>query len=106
EGIPEKLPKEISLCLFQILQEMLRNAVEHSGSREVQVSLHIESNTFHLTVRDFGIGFNVEEALKGSGVGLTIMQERLKLVGGELWIESQPGRGTTVGSRVPLKTDN
>jgi signal transduction histidine kinase len=106
ERIPEELPKEISLCLFQMLQEALHNAIEHSGSREIEVSLRIESDTIHLTIRDSGIGFDTAEALKGSGVGLTIMRERLKLIGGELWIESQPGRGTTVGARVPLKAES
>jgi len=106
ERIPEELAKEISLCLFQMLQEALHNAIEHSGSREIEVSLRIESDTIHLTIRDSGIGFDTAEALKGSGVGLTIMRERLKLIGGELWIESQAGRGTTVGARVPLKAES
>jgi PAS domain S-box-containing protein len=106
ERIPEELPKEISLCLFQMLREALQNAIEHSGSREIEVSLRIESDTIQLTIQDSGIGFGTAEALKGSGVGLTIMRERLKLIGGELWIESQPRRGTTVGARVPLKAES
>jgi PAS domain S-box-containing protein len=106
ERIPEELPKKISLCLFQMLREALQNAIEHSGSREIEVSLRIQSDTIQLTIQDSGIGFGTAEALKGSGVGLTIMRERLKLIGGELWIESQPRRGTTVGARVPLKAES
>jgi len=106
ERISEELPKEISLCLFHMLQEALQNAIEHSGSREIEVSLRIESDTIHLTIRDSGIGFDTAAALTGSGIGLTIMRERLTLIGGELWIESQPRRGTTVGARVPLKAES
>jgi len=53
-------------------------------------------------VRDSGIGFEPEEAIKGCGLGLTSMRERLKLVNGKLSIESKPERGTTIQARVPL----
>jgi signal transduction histidine kinase len=103
-GIPKGLLKEISVCLFHILQEALQNAVAHGGSREFEVSLNTELDGIHLSVRDSArIGFGLEEALEGSGVGLTIMRERLKIVGGELWIESQGERGTTIHARIPLK---
>jgi PAS domain S-box-containing protein len=106
-GIPEGLVKEISVCLFHILQEALQNAIAHGGSREFEVSLNTELDGIHLSVRDSaGIGFGPEEALEGSGVGLTIMRERLKIVGGELWIESQGERGTTIHARVPLKAES
>jgi signal transduction histidine kinase len=53
-------------------------------------------------VRDSGIGFETAEAIKGRGLGLTSMQERLKLVNGQLSIDSKPQRGTTIQARVPL----
>ena len=91
-------------CLFHILQEALQNAIELRGSHEFEVSLGIELDDIHLSVRDSaGIGFYPEEALEGSRFGLTIMRERLNIVGGELWIEFQRGRGTTIHARVPLK---
>ena len=55
-----------------------------------------------LTVRDAGIGFDPETAAQGRGLGLTSMKERLKLAGGELSIESELTRGTTIVARVPL----
>jgi signal transduction histidine kinase len=100
EGVPQELPKEISLALFYISQEALQNAVAHSGSQRVQVVLKGGANHLDLTVRDWGIGLVSEEALKG--VGFTIMKERLKLVAGELSIESESERGTTIHVRVPL----
>jgi signal transduction histidine kinase len=102
ENIPRELPEEISLCLFRILQEALQNATRHSGSRHFQVSLKRRANNIELAVQDSGIGFKPEEAIKGPGLGLTSMQERLKLVNGQLSVDSGPQRGTTIHARVPL----
>ena len=102
EGIPNILPKEISLCLYRVLQEALRNAAKHSDSRRFQVSLKGGASEIELTVHDSGIGFDLEGAIKGPGLGLISMKERLKLVGAELVIESQPQKGTTIRTRVPL----
>jgi signal transduction histidine kinase len=102
EGIPKKLPQEITFCLFRVLQESLQNALKHSGSRVVEVSLRGVSNGIELTVGDSGVGFDIEKAITGRGLGLTSMQERLKLVHGELSIESQPQCGTLVHATVPF----
>jgi PAS domain S-box-containing protein len=102
ENIPKDLPKEVSLCLFRVLQEALQNAIKHSGSRHLQVSLRGGANEIELTVQDWGIGFDPQEAIKGRGLGLTSMQERLKLVGGQLSFGSKPQRGTTIHARVPV----
>jgi signal transduction histidine kinase len=102
ENIPKDLSQEISLCVFRVLQEALQNAIKHSGSRRFQVSLSRTSNEIFLTVHDSGIGFDPVEAIKGRGLGLTSMKERLKLVDGELSIESQLRAGTTIHVRVPL----
>jgi len=103
ENIPKELPQDISVCLFRVLQEAIQNATKHSGSGHFQVSLRGGANEIRLTVRDWGIGFDPAAARKGRGLGLTSMKERLKLVAGELSIESQPQRGTTIHARVPLK---
>jgi PAS domain S-box-containing protein len=102
ENFPKELPQETSLCLFRVLQEALQNATKHSGSRQFQVRLKGEANEIELTVHDSGIGFEPAEAIKGRGLGLTSMRERLKLVDGQLSIDSKPQRGTTIQARVPL----
>jgi len=102
ENVPGELPREVSLCLFRVLQEALQNAIKHSGSRDFQVSLIGGPNQIDLSVHDSGSGFDAREAMRGRGLGLTSMRERLKLVHGELSIESQPGKGTTVHARVPV----
>jgi len=66
------------------------------------VLLNGGSSEIQLTVRDSGIGFDPRQAAKGRGLGLTSMKERLKLVDGDLSIDSQSEHGTTIHARVPL----
>jgi signal transduction histidine kinase len=101
--VPKKLPREISLCLFRVLQEALQNAVKHSGSRQFKVWLGGASHEISLSVSDSGLGFNSDVAFQGQGLGLTSMKERLKLVGGEFSVDSQLDCGTTIHARVPLE---
>jgi PAS domain S-box-containing protein len=103
EEIPHSLPKEISLCLFRVLQEALQNAVKHSGERHFSVELLGTSGEIELTVNDKGVGFDQQRAFNHHGLGLISMRERLKLVGGEFYIKSEPSHGTTITARVPLK---
>jgi PAS domain S-box-containing protein len=103
ENVPGSVPPDVSLCLFRVLQEALHNGVRHSRARHFDVHLRGTGNAVHLTVRDDGVGFDVDAASRGLGLGLTSMKERLKLVGGELVIESQSKRGTTVLARAPVR---
>lgn len=104
--IPGTVPPEISICLFRVLQEALHNAVKHSKVNVFDVEARGTSDAIFLTVRDKGHGFNPDNEMKGRGLGLTSMQERLKLVDGELSIHSQPSLGTTILARVPFnRTD-
>ena len=102
KDIPARLPSELSLCLFRVLQEALLNAVKHSGVRLFQVGLHSTSSEINLSIHDSGVGFDVTEAIRGSGLGLVSMRERLHLLGGSLSIQSSLGQGTTIGACVPL----
>jgi PAS domain S-box-containing protein len=100
--VPATIPKEISLCLFRVLQEALQNAVKHSAEQNFTVEVRGTKEGISLAVRDSGIGFDWQDAMNRRGLGLISMRERLRLVNGELSIESEPGRGTTVLARVPL----
>jgi len=104
--LPIVPPPDVSLSLFRVLQEALHNSVKHSGEQQFDVDLFEVSGTIHLVVRDVGLGFNVEKAKKANGLGLVSMHERIRLVNGELSIESQPGRGTTIHARVPIASGN
>jgi PAS domain S-box-containing protein len=101
--VPGAVQPDIALCLFRVLQEALRNAVRHSATARFSVSLESRPKVLTLTVRDEGCGFNPESAPPDRGLGLTSMRERLKLVAGELAIDSKPDSGTRVVARVPLQ---
>jgi PAS domain S-box-containing protein len=103
--VPPDVPAETALCLFRVLQEALHNAVRHSGVRQFEAQLRGTPDVLQLTVNDKGFGFDPETASDGRGLGLTSMKERLKLVGGELLIESRPRRGTTIVARVPNRPE-
>jgi PAS domain S-box-containing protein len=102
ERIPRQIPQGIALCLFRVLQEALQNATKHSRAKHFRVSLVGSLNEIFLTVSDPGLGFDPEEAMKGTGLGLTSMRERLRLVSGELSLSTQRHRGTTIRVRVPV----
>lgn len=105
QDVRSSLPQEIGLCLFRVLQEALHNAAKHSAVKRIEVQLHEESDEIHLTIRDLGKGFDVEAAKKGRGLGLTSMQERVRLVNGTIEIQSQPMGGTTIHVRVPIGSE-
>jgi PAS domain S-box-containing protein len=101
--VPNPLPPDISLCFFRVLQEALHNSAKHSGARHFEVHFWGTSEDIHLTVADAGAGFDREEAMQSRGLGLISMEERLKLLDGTLFIDSQPARGTVIRARVPFK---
>jgi PAS domain S-box-containing protein len=96
------LPLEVGVCFFRVLQEALHNSIKYSGRKRVEVQLAEHSNEVHLIVRDSGKGFDTEAARQGRGLGLTSMQERVRLVSGTISIESKPMGGTTIHVRVPF----
>jgi PAS domain S-box-containing protein len=96
------VPVEVGLCLFRVLQEALHNAAKHSGVKRIEAQLHEEAGGIHLIVQDFGRGFDIQAVRQGRGLGLTSMQERVRLVNGTIEIQSKPLGGTRIHVRVPL----
>lgn len=99
EEIPDGLSRDNAVCLHRVLQEALQNAIKHSQSARVEVSLRSVLNEIEMTVQDFGVGF--DPVARGQGLGLTSMKERLKAIGGRLSIFSQPN-GTTIQAYAPI----
>jgi two-component system sensor histidine kinase UhpB len=98
------LDQEVGVCLFRIAQEALRNAVVHGHSRRLRVCLSRSDERIELAVLDDGQGFDAESAREsGRGLGLVSMEERARLVNGEVLIVSSPGQGTAVLARVPVR---
>jgi PAS domain S-box-containing protein len=99
-GDERRLPPDAELLLFRIAQEALHNVWRHSGASRASLVVEFEDDTVRLSVRDNGTGFEVPEragdlAEQGK-LGLAGMQERARLLGATLNLESKPGEGTTV----------
>jgi PAS domain S-box-containing protein len=104
--IPGQIPKDVTLCLFRIVQEALRNVLKHSGAANAKVELSGHDDRIDLCISDSGAGFRPESAKGEAGLGLVSMRERLRLVRGHLSIESRPSHGTRIHVRVPLHATN
>ncbi len=104
--IPRQIPNDVTLCLFRITQEALRNVARHSGAVEATVELSANTAGIELRISDPGRGFDIESAKGADGLGLISMRERLRLVGGHLSIESGQSRGTRIRARVPQTAIN
>jgi PAS domain S-box-containing protein len=104
DNVSSVVSREIGLALFRVLQEAVHNAVKYSGVKQVSAQIVERSDGIHLVISDSGRGFDVEAAKKGIGLGLTSMQERVRLVNGTIAIQSRPMRGTSVLVHVPLES--
>jgi PAS domain S-box-containing protein len=102
--VPEQIANDVTLCLYRTAQEALRNVVKHSGAAEANVELSGDDDQIELCISDPGVGFHPESAKRTSGLGLISMQERLRLVGGQLFVQSEPSHGTRIRVRIPRKT--
>lgn len=91
-------------ALIRVAQEALSNAARHAGARRVAVSLDYLDGEVLLDIHDDGIGFDPAQARQPSvtgGHGLPGMAERIRLVGGRLTVESEPGAGCVISAAVP-----
>jgi PAS domain S-box-containing protein len=100
ESLEKDMPSDISLCLFRVTQEGLNNVIKHSGAKEVFVDVVQIHGKVLLTIKDCGIGFDT--LAQSSGIGLTSMRERLRLVGGTFSVKSIPSEGTEIIGEVSV----
>jgi len=100
-GSLPKVTKEVELCLFRVTQEALGNVVKHSQSKSAQVELGANSMGVSLCVKDAGRGFEPDLSNPTAGIGLVGMRERLRLVGGRLFVKSALLRGTEIIAEIP-----
>lgn len=98
DNVPEPLPEPVSLCLYRIAQEGLRNIGKHARHAAASMTLTGSESGIRLSIEDTGPG----GLTAGKGLGLIGMKERARLVNGKLRVKSQPGKGTRVEVEIPL----
>jgi signal transduction histidine kinase len=96
-----RIGADIELCLFRITQEALRNAFTHGGAKRAAVSITRSGRSLDLTVVDDGKGFDVARARQNGGLGLLSIEERARLVCGELTVDSYLQQTTIVHASIP-----
>lgn len=101
-GTEKRLPKAYEVTIFRLIQEGLNNIHKHSNASSGRVRLDYASNEINLLVSDDGVGFESDE-IEEEKYGLMSMEERCKLLGGSLSLESKKNQGTTIKINLPLK---
>ena len=100
----DRLPLSAEEALYRIGQEALHNVVKHANASTATIRIWREAGRVCLTVADDGAGFDPDAVPRGH-LGLIGMRQRVDLIGGDLRVDSRPGRGTTISARVPAEDD-
>jgi two-component system CheB/CheR fusion protein len=102
--VPASISADVASTLYRIVQEALRNVAKHAGKTSVSIALTGGSNRLSLSIRDNGMGFDLDSVQDKGGLGLISMQERARLVRGDFSLKTLPGRGATITVHVPLSS--
>lgn len=101
-NVPRELSDDVALCIYRIVQEGLQNVVKHSHAIGAKVALRADENELRLEILDQGSGFDTAATTVNSSLGLVGMRERVRLVQGQISVQSRKGVGTKIEVRVPL----
>ncbi|CAH0167815.1 sensor histidine kinase [Peribacillus frigoritolerans] len=104
-GQVKRLPSDMEVALFRLVQEAVQNSLKHADPKQIQVKLSISKEMVTVVVKDDGKGFDSSIQKEGS-FGLVGMRERVELLEGEMTIDSQPGAGTLVFIQIPYHLNN
>jgi two-component system, NarL family, sensor kinase len=104
----ERVPRNVGVALFRIIQEALTNVHRHSQSSTARIRLKLDDNLVHLEISDRGIGLcdrptDAKANIRPPGIGFTGMRERVRELGGDIQISSQ--RGTAIRAILPLSAN-
>ena len=97
----QRLPEDIEITLYRVVQEALCNVDKHSGADEVRLKTWVQGGYIWTTLKDNGCGFKANQTL-GEGIGLRNMHDRIELLSGEFLLTSEPGSGTQLTVKLPL----
>ena len=99
----DKLPRSSEIMLYRLVQECFTNVIKHSQAENVGLRLSRRNGFVKMKMDDDGVGFDVDEAARKRGsFGLAGMRERVALLGGNIEINSTPGKGTKIDIALPV----
>jgi signal transduction histidine kinase len=96
-----RMPIEVETALYRIVQEALTNVARHAQATQADVILERRGDRLILIIEDNGVGFDPDVAVPGDRLGMVGMKERAEMLGGDLEVESEIGKGTTILVEVP-----
>ncbi|WP_187682930.1 sensor histidine kinase [Amphibacillus jilinensis] len=102
QGRFEGLASKYEVALFRMIQESVQNAVKHASPTLIQVNIYVDKTDVSVSVRDDGVGFDVNQK-KDKSFGLIGMRERVEMLDGDLELNSTIGKGTSIYIKIPLK---
>ncbi|MFP4470461.1 MAG: tetratricopeptide repeat protein [Bacteroidales bacterium] len=102
-GLNGKMDDILENTLYRAIQELISNAIKHSGAKEFFVQVVKSDLEINLMVEDDGMGFDINNALVNPGSGLNNIRSRVENINGNIFIDSLPNRGTIVSIVIPLK---
>ena len=96
------LPAEKAVHLFRVLQEIVHNTIKHAAAKNLYIEWRQNNTALSIVTRDDGKGFNTEEAAgKMRGLGLNNIVSRTEILGGKLYLDAAPGKGTRYEINIP-----
>ena len=104
-GEEKRLTTQYEVALFRLIQEGLQNAIKHADASLIKVLLEVHKDKISLVIKDDGVGFNPEEGEKVGSYGIIGMKERVDLLDGELKIDSEINKGTTIKVVIPYEKE-
>jgi two-component system sensor histidine kinase DegS len=104
-GMNGRLPSQIEVAIFRIVQEALMNVSKHAHANHAQVSIEVNGDVVSVMVEDDGSGFNADDSTLNDPKfrGLTTMRQRAEMFGGQFSIDTTPGRGTRMMVNLPAE---
>ncbi len=107
ERISENISSTISLTIFRVIRELCNNILKHAQAENLKVTMKYKNKLLKININDDGVGFDVDEVLhcnksENYGFGISMVQERVYLLGGKIEINSKPGEGTDVMMDIPI----
>jgi two-component system, sensor histidine kinase LadS len=103
QNIDETIAKELEINVYRILQELMNNVLKHSKANHATVSITQNGHQLLIQVKDDGVGFDTQKtALNNAGNGFTSIRERVKILRGDMTLNSEIQKGTTVEIRIPI----